>query len=141
LLRYAARQRHVTLEADLAPALAPMLADASQLQQVLINLVVNAVEATPAGGRVTVRATPQVRAGITGVTLAVVDTGSGIAPEHLPRLFEPFFTTRPRGQGTGLGLAISREIVRAHRGEIDVETSLGEGTTMTAWIPAAPDGA
>ncbi|HEU4369049.1 MAG TPA: ATP-binding protein [Methylomirabilota bacterium] len=136
LLRHAARQRQVTLEAETAPGLPAMRADPSQLQQVLINLVVNALEATPAGGRVTVRAERLTRAGAAGVGIAVADTGSGISPQHLPRLFEPFFTTKPRGQGTGLGLAITREIVRAHGGDIDVQTRVGAGTTLTAWIPA-----
>jgi signal transduction histidine kinase len=137
LLRHAARQRHVGLETAVPSELPMMLADASQLQQVLINLVVNALEATPARGRVTVRAERLIRAGAAGVGISVADTGSGIAPEHVPRLFEPFFTTKPRGQGTGLGLAISREIVRAHGGDLAVETKLDTGTTLTAWIPAA----
>jgi signal transduction histidine kinase len=142
LLEHAARQRGVTLEAEVtgAPAL---LADTGQLQQVLINLVVNALEATPPGGRVTVQATRRTHGTADGVAIAVADTGSGIAPEHVARLFEPFFTTKPRGQGTGLGLAICREIVRGHGGEITVETALQSGTTITAWIPAAriePDG-
>jgi signal transduction histidine kinase len=137
LLRHAARQRDVALEAETASPLPAIQADASQLQQVLINLVVNALEATPAGGRVTVRAASLERAGAAGVAIAVADTGSGIAPEQVPRLFEPFFTTKPRGQGTGLGLAICLEIVRAHGGDITVETAVGDGTTMTAWIPAS----
>jgi signal transduction histidine kinase len=140
LLHHAARQRHIALEAEVAPALPLLQADASQLQQVLINLVVNALEATAAGGRVTVRAERRPRGEVTGVGIAVADTGTGIPPEHLPRLFEPFFTTKPRGQGTGLGLAISREIVRAHGGDLGVETKAGRGSTLTAWIPAAsPD--
>jgi signal transduction histidine kinase len=137
LLEHAARQREVTLEAAIAPDVPALLADTGQLQQVLINLVVNALEATPAGGQVTVRATRQRHGTAGGVALAVADTGSGIAPEHVARLFEPFFTTKPRGQGTGLGLAICREIVRGHGGEISVETALHVGTTITAWIPAA----
>jgi signal transduction histidine kinase len=139
LLRHAARQRHVRLETAVSPELPAMLADGSQLQQVLINLVVNALEATPARGRVTVRAERLTRDGAAGVGISVADTGSGIAPEHVPRLFEPFFTTKPRGQGTGLGLAISREIVRAHGGDIAVETKVDTGTTLTAWIPAAEE--
>jgi signal transduction histidine kinase len=136
LLQHAARQRGVTLEAVVGEAPA-MLADTGQLQQVLINLVVNAIEATPAGGRVSVRAWPREREAQEGVEIAIADTGSGIAPEHVGRLFEPFFTTKPRGQGTGLGLAICREIVRGHGGEMAIDTDLGAGTTVRAWLPSA----
>jgi two-component system NtrC family sensor kinase len=138
LLQHAARQRGLTLEAGLGDVPA-VLADAGQLQQVLINLVMNAIEATPPGGRVSVRASPRVHEARVGAEIAVADTGTGIAPEHLGRLFEPFFTTKPRGQGTGLGLAICREIVRGHGGEMGIDTAAGVGTTVTAWIPAAPD--
>ena len=136
LLGHAARQRGVTLQAFVAPDLPALQADVGQLQQVLINLVVNALEATDAGGRVTVQATRDARGIADGVAIEVADTGAGIAPEHRPRLFEPFFTTKPRGQGTGLGLPICREIVRAHGGDIGIETDVGKGTTVTAWIPA-----
>jgi signal transduction histidine kinase len=137
LLRHAARQREVTLEASVGDV-PPLLADAGQLQQVLINLVVNALEATPAGGHVRVRASRQERGGRDGVEIAVADTGSGIAADHLGRVFEPFFTTKPHGQGTGLGLAICREIVRGHGGDMGIETAVGVGTTVTAWLAAAP---
>jgi signal transduction histidine kinase len=106
---------------------------------VLINLTVNAVEATPPGGHVVLRAERAARQGADGVQIAVADNGTGIAPEHVPRVFEPFFTTKPPGQGTGLGLAICREIVRAHGGDISLGTSAGAGTTVSVWIPA--DGA
>jgi signal transduction histidine kinase len=137
LLGHAARQRGVALETTLAPEAPAILADTGQIQQVVINLVVNALEATAEGGRVTVRVTHTARGDAEGVAIGVADTGSGIAPEHATHVFEPFFTTKPRGQGTGLGLAICREIVRAHGGEIGVETAVGVGTTVTAWIPAA----
>jgi signal transduction histidine kinase len=136
LLAHAARQREVTLETALAADLPPVLADTGSIQQVLINLVINALEATPTGGRVTVRTGRATRNGDHGVEIAVVDTGTGIAPEHVPRIFEPFFTTKPRGQGTGLGLAICREIVRGHGGDIAVESTAGVGTTVAAWVPA-----
>jgi two-component system NtrC family sensor kinase len=137
LLRHAARQRGVKLEIEATPEMPPLFADAGQLQQILINLVVNALEATPAGGHVIVRATHAPQNGTDGVQIAVSDTGAGIAPEHLSRIFDPFFTTKPPGHGTGLGLAICREIVRGHGGDIAVETSSGKGTTVAAWIPAA----
>ena len=136
LLDHAARHRGVTLETTVAADVPPVLADTGQLQQVLINLVVNALEATPKGGRVTVQVTRRALNGLDGVHIAVADTGVGIAPEHMSRIFDPFFTTKPAGQGTGLGLSICREIVRSHGGDITVETSGSMGTTAATWIPA-----
>ena len=135
LLGLAARQRTVTLVERVEPDLPLVRADASQLQQVLINLVINALEATSADGTVTVSARPAPRDGRAGVALAVTDTGTGIAPELHARIFESFFSTKPRGQGTGLGLAISRDIVRAHGGDIHLESSPGAGSTFTVWLP------
>jgi signal transduction histidine kinase len=111
-------------------------ADAGQLHQLIVNLVVNAFDATPGGGTVTVSARNAVAGGIPGVTLAIADTGSGIAPELHGKVFETFFTTKPQGQGTGLGLAICRDIVRAHAGTITLDTVPGAGTTFSAWLPA-----
>ena len=137
LLELAARQRNVILTERVEPGLPEVRADASQLQQVLINLVVNALEATPADGAVTVSARAAARDGHAGVAVAVADTGSGIAPELHARIFETFFSTKPRGQGTGLGLAISRDIVRAHGGDIHLQSAPGAGSTFTVWLPAA----
>ena len=75
------------------------------------------------------------------VRIAVTDQGTGIPPENLTAVFEPFFTTKPRGEGTGLGLAIAAGIVRNHAGQIDVQSAVGEGTTVTVLWPASPDGA
>jgi len=116
-----------------------VLADPDQMQQVLINLVLNALDATPPGGRVEISARLEDSGGRAGVAVAVRDTGPGIPDELKPRLFEPFFTTKPAGQGTGLGLAICRDIIRAHGGEIRVESQLGAGATFTVWIPAAAE--
>jgi signal transduction histidine kinase len=137
LLGLAARQRGVALSEAVESALPLVRADAGQLQQVLINLVVNALEATPEGGKVTVAARPMARDGQRGVAIAVSDTGSGIAPELQAKIFETFFSTKPRGQGTGLGLAISRDIARAHGGDIALESAPGVGSTFTLWLPAA----
>jgi two-component system NtrC family sensor kinase len=137
LLRHPARRRQVTLRTNIAEDLPSMAADAGQLQQVVINLVLNAIDATPVGGEVDVSARPARLRERSGVALSVRDTGPGISPALLPRLFEPFFTTKPAGLGTGLGLAICRDIVRAHGGEVRVESEEGRGTTVTAWIPAA----
>jgi signal transduction histidine kinase len=141
LLRHPARRRQVALKTPTAGALPAVAADPGQLEQVLINLVLNALDATPAGGEVEISARPAVAHGRAGVSVSVRDTGPGIPPELLPRVFEPFFTTKPAGRGTGLGLAICRDIVRAHGGELTVEKGDGAGATLTAWIPAARDGA
>jgi signal transduction histidine kinase len=136
LLRHAARTRGITLAASTLED-GTLLGDRGQVQQVLINLVLNALEATPAGGTVEITARPVDRGGRAGSAISVTDTGAGIADDVLPRLFEPFFTTKPRGQGTGLGLSICRDIVRTHGGEIGVERRSpgGRGATFTVWLP------
>jgi signal transduction histidine kinase len=135
LLSHATRQRDVTLMLHIDPGLPRIHADPAQMQQVLINLVLNALDATGPGGRITISAHESARGGRIGIALVVTDTGSGIVPQLLPRVFEPFLTTKPRGQGTGLGLAICRDIVRAHGGEIGAESTLGAGSTFTVWVP------
>jgi signal transduction histidine kinase len=135
LLGVAARQRGIKLDEVVDEGLPLVRADAGQLQQVLINLVVNALEATPEGGQVTVSARMVAREAQPGVALAVADTGSGITPELQGKIFESFFTTKPRGQGTGLGLAISRDIARAHGGDLHVESVPAAGSTFTLWLP------
>ncbi|HET9652640.1 MAG TPA: sensor histidine kinase, partial [Usitatibacter sp.] len=111
--------------------LPPVRGNASQLNQVFLNLVTNAAQAIDGPGRVTVRTA----AHGDKVRIDVTDTGSGIAPEALPHIFDTFFTTKPRGIGTGLGLAIALDIVRAHGGDILVETEQGFGTRFTVVLP------
>lgn len=106
--------------------------DANQLSQVLMNLLLNAAQATPEGGRITVFAEPS-RSG-ESVEIRIVDTGCGIPPDVLPHVFEPFFTTK-RGKGTGLGLSISQTYVRSHEGEIQIESVPNCGTTVTITLP------
>ncbi|MFZ1509894.1 MAG: ATP-binding protein, partial [Anaerolineae bacterium] len=124
-----------------------VLADPTRLQQMLMNLAVNARDAMPAGG--TLRLTlaqqetaprPDLPAG-PWVRLAVTDSGAGIAPEAQAHLFEPFFTTKPRGQGTGLGLAQVHGIVKQHEGEIEVHSAVGQGAIFTIWLPAVAEAA
>ncbi|MBI5366778.1 MAG: PAS domain-containing protein [Planctomycetes bacterium] len=136
LLGDANLSRQVRLEVTLAPEPLEVTANGNELQQVLLNLVNNACDAMPAGGRlcVTTSATPA------DVVLAVSDTGSGIRPEDLPRVFEPFFTTKPEGVGTGLGLSISQGIVRDHGGTLEVESVLGKGSSFTVRLPRARAG-
>jgi len=112
----------------------PLRTSTHQLQQVVLNLVANAVDATAPGGLVTVDA----RRKGNGVEIAVVDNGKGIAPEDRVHLFEPFFTTKPVGKGTGLGLYLSHRIVSALGGKIECDTQVGRGTAMRVWLPNAP---
>lgn len=111
-----------------------VLGDADRLQQLLLNLLLNAVQATPPGGVVTVSACRRGRR----MELMVSDTGKGIAPEDLPKIFDPFFTRRARG--TGLGLAICKKFVEEMRGTIDVTSVLGQGSVFTLGLMAAAEG-
>ncbi|MFB3819270.1 MAG: PAS domain-containing sensor histidine kinase [Candidatus Methylomirabilales bacterium] len=129
---YAARS--VRLVLSLPEGLPAVPADADGLTQVLLNLLTNALAATPAGGRVEVGGAAGVRDGRPGVVLAVTDTGTGIPAEHLDRIFDPFFSTKRSG-GTGLGLSICRDIVRAHAGAITVESAPGAGARFSIWLP------
>ena len=113
--------------------------NAGQLQQVLLNLVVNARQAMPQGGTLTLVLAAEPKRGV--LILQVQDTGTGIAPEHLSKLFQPFFTTKRaegNGQGgNGLGLSMCREVVEAHRGRIVCQSELGKGTRFTIELPLA----
>lgn len=130
-------RRDVELTDDLPEDLPPIYADAERVHQVLFNLLDNAVRFTPSGGRVTLTASPRNGA----VDVVVADTGPGIAPEHLPRLFERFYRVdqaRSRDEGgTGIGLAIARSVVEAHGGRIWAESEPGKGSTFTFELPVA----
>ena len=134
LLKHQAEMLGVTLEARAAADLPRIVCDAGQVQQVILALAMNALEATPSDGRVSIEAA---RDG-DGVKLVVADTGWGIPKEHLDRIFEPFFTTKEAGKGVGLGLAVVYGIVSGHHGRIDVESEPGRGTTFTVRLPARP---
>jgi signal transduction histidine kinase len=96
----------------------------------------NASDAMPLGGKLIVRAQRQTDNGVKSVRLELADSGPGIAPADLEKLWEPFFTTKPEGKGTGLGLAICRRVVEAHHGSIAIDSRLGEGTTVRIILPA-----
>jgi two-component system NtrC family sensor kinase len=123
----------VRLETDLPDDLPAVLCDGSQIQQVLINLILNAAEAIPGEG--TVRVTTRRAAEGTSVVVEVHDTGTCIPPDLIPRIFDPFFTTKEEGQGVGLGLAVAYGIVSAHGGEIEVDSAPGSGTTFRVILP------
>ena len=138
---------HIDLRFDEKSALPTVEADASMMEQVLMNLVVNARDAMPKGGRITIStaqadletaqaaANPVRRPG-RFVCLAVSDTGSGIDAATLKRIFEPFFTTKEVGKGTGLGLATVHGIVAQHKGWVEVDSKVGQGTTFRVYLPA-----
>ncbi len=131
-LKPAPDEAGVTIDMEHADTWPTITADADQLQQVFLNLIQNAVQATRAGGRVAIRA----RSEQGGTTIEVEDTGSGIAPEHLARIFDPFFTTRAKG--TGLGLFVAHAIVQRHRGSIQVDSQPGKGTRFLISLPSNP---
>jgi two-component system NtrC family sensor kinase len=108
---------------------------------VLVNLVVNALDATAAGGSVRLKTTLDSNVDSPGVFFQVSDTGAGIEAKILPRIFDPFFTTKPVGRGTGLGLSLARQFVEAHDGKIEVESIPGKGTTFLVWLPAYAENA
>jgi signal transduction histidine kinase len=131
-LRQELEARGVTVEAHLDPALPAVAADEHQLRQALLNLMRNAVEAMGDGGRLTLRATA---IDARTVELTIADTGDGIAPEHLPKIFDPFFSTKEGG--TGLGLALTQQIIVEHGGRIEVHSEPGRGTTFVVRLVAA----
>lgn len=135
LLDHLVRKQGISLVTDVPAELHDVAGDPGRLQQVLINLLMNAVEATPPDGRITIRAWPSANDGRDGVSVEVADTGDGIPADALTQVFEPFYTTKPTGQGTGLGLAISRDIIREHGGTIVAGGQAGQGATFTVWLP------
>ena len=126
--------RRLGLKIQLNEDLPMLTADPEQLQQVLVNLLINACDASQPGSQISLSAR---RAPNDMVAIEVLDHGCGISPEHLKAVFDPFFTTKARGEGTGLGLSITAGIVRNHAGQIDLRSSTGEGTTVTVLWPAS----
>jgi two-component system, cell cycle sensor histidine kinase and response regulator CckA len=134
----------VEIEIDVADGLS-VIANEGEIEQIFMNLCVNARDAMPTGGRLSIRAkeralsTPEAaRFGIAGrcLVIRIEDTGSGIDPRHMKKIFEPFFTTKPSGAGFGVGLATVKELVTLHGGAIDVSSSVGKGTCFTVVLPA-----
>jgi PAS domain S-box-containing protein len=136
LIRHQRRAgKRVEIRTKVADDLRPVFGDAGALQQAVIILAENGVDATDEGGALNVTA----RNEGAGVTVEVSDTGVGIAPENLAKIFDPFFTTKEIGRGTGLGLAVCYGIVKEHGGNVSVESVVGKGTTFTLTLPALSD--
>ena len=145
LMEREARAGGIKFFAELDPELPPMLSDPSQLQQVFLNLITNAIDAHEGKpyGNVTIRTAANGNGNGTaeGIRVTVKDTGQGIAPMHLVKIFDPFFTTKPVGKGTGLGLSICYSTIKRLGGEIKVSSRLGEGTEFSIFLPLQPPAA
>jgi CheY-like chemotaxis protein len=140
--------RRVTVEVDAPAGLPPVRGRTSDLHQAILNLCINARDAMPGGGRLSLRAArsptgprqpPEEAHSGEWILLEVRDEGEGMDPATQARIFEPFFTTKQRGKGTGLGLYMVYATVRAHGGAVDVESQPGKGTTFRVFLPASPD--
>lgn len=140
LLEHELTARRITYSVAAEHRFPDLLADPHQLEQVFLNLLMNAMDAMPEGGKILVSINPWARETGPYAEVHITDTGVGIPPEHLPRIFDPFFTTKDVGKGTGLGLSVSYGIVRAHGGFIEVKSEIGKGSTFTVALPIKAEG-
>ena len=138
LVQHQLELSNIQWQAEIAPGLPLVICDSAQIEQVLLALIMNAIDAMPRGGNLWVRAAAASSGG--ELELRVRDDGSGIAPEILSQIFEPFLTTKERGHSVGLGLAISHSIVERHGGRIEVQSEVGRGTTFTVRLPLPSGG-
>jgi PAS domain S-box-containing protein len=130
-----ARRRSVELSWRARAPIPVVTVCAQEIESALLNLVGNAIDATPAGGSATVTVAPATFDCRAGVEINVIDTGVGIPRAMLSRIFDPFFTTKAVGEGTGIGLSLTRQVVEGHGGRMEVRTAEGVGTTMRLWLP------
>jgi signal transduction histidine kinase len=135
LVQHLLKKTTITLERE-DRALRPIMMNRTELQQVLVNLIVNAIHAMPNGGRLILRTIDSDMDRQAGVAIQVEDTGMGIAPDVMQKIFDPFFTTKTR-EGTGLGLSVSQMLMARQGGRISVGSEPGKGTTFTVWLPEA----
>lgn len=136
LIQHMMRKRRIQISQNLPQDLPTIFADRQKLRQLFLNLLTNAVDAMAQDGTLTLRAEPTtLEGGVPGIQIEISDTGAGIAPEHLARVMEPFFTTKEEGKGTGLGLAICRRVVQEHQGTLQIHSELGKGTTIRLKFP------
>jgi signal transduction histidine kinase len=132
LIHYHLHHRQITVVRQFAPDVPMVQADRLQLRQLFLNLFTNASDAMPLGGTLTLRVKTEPPGQL---EIAISDTGMGIAAEDLPRVMEPFFTTKPEGRGTGLGLPICRRIVQEHQGDLSIVSTVHQGTTVFITLP------
>jgi signal transduction histidine kinase len=135
LVTHQQRGDDIQIEVEAQENLPMVSGDVGQLQQAVVALATNAIDAMPDGGTLTLRA---IHSG-SRVLVQVKDSGIGIAPENMTKIFDPFFTTKDVGRGTGLGLAVCYGILSDHGGRLDVRSSVGVGTTFTITLPVATD--
>jgi signal transduction histidine kinase len=135
LVTHQERGENIQIEIEAEENLPMVYGDVGQLQQAVVALATNAIDAMPDGGTLTLRA---IHSG-SRVLVQVKDSGVGIAPENMTKIFDPFFTTKDVGKGTGLGLAVCYGILSDHGGRLDVRSSVGVGTTFTITLPVATD--
>lgn len=133
LIDYKLKTMNIKLELNLQE-IKPIFGQAERLQQVFINIILNALDAMPKGGKLRIDLYQKNQEAV----ISIADTGIGIKKEHLPRIFDPFFTTKGLGKGTGLGLSISYAIIKDHDGRIEVESEVGKGTTFYIYLPFKP---
>jgi signal transduction histidine kinase len=136
LLEYRFQQEHIAVIKRYTPDLPPVFGVRQELEQVLLNLLVNAWHAMAGGGMMTITTECQDAQAL----ITITDTGCGIPEEHMSRLFEPFFTTKSPEQGTGLGLAVAHQLITGHGGRIDIASQVNQGTTVTLTLPLAKGG-
>jgi signal transduction histidine kinase len=131
LMDHQLQKSKVEVKVDLDVSLSPTLANGGKLQQVFMNLVLNARDAMPQGGQLTIRTYQE------GSQLVVMvqDSGAGISEENVKRIYDPFFTTKKAGKGSGLGLSVSYGIIQEHSGRINVDSTAGQGTTFRLHLP------
>jgi PAS domain S-box-containing protein len=132
LIAHSAKTQHIRVIKDLAPALPPLTGDIYQLHQVFTNLILNAVQVMPEGGKLTLRTSLTKN---NEIKADVIDTGCGIPAENMGKLFTPFFTTKREVKGVGLGLAVSYGIIKNHKGRIEVDSKVDKGTTFSVYLP------
>jgi signal transduction histidine kinase len=139
LLDVPLREKHLKVECLCSPLLSPLHADRDQMKQVLLNVLHNAIDASPVGAAaIEVSATELSNHQQPGMVINIRDAGVGISPENLSQVFKPFFTSGKR-HGTGLGLAICRNIVETHGGEMHMTSEAGKGTNVRIWVPLNQD--
>ena len=131
LISHQKRGNQITINVDIADSLPQISADGGQIQQAIIALATNAIDAMPGGGELTLKASRQANR----VVIDVADTGTGIPAENMSKIFEPFFTTKEVGKGTGLGLSVCYGIISEHGGRLSVRSNLGRGTTFSIFLP------
>ena len=131
LISHQASMQSIKIEKKIKPKIPRIMIDKGQIQQVFINILLNAIEAMPQGGTLTISS------GIEGqmITIGFADTGAGIPEENMRKIFDPFFTTKKQGRGTGLGLSVSYGIIERHRGRLDVKSRVEKGTTFIIKLP------